>query len=72
VTDVVERRVRYLADTGPGTGGALVFDEAGRPIAVHRSGGQRTKLLGQPSTKLCEGVRADLIATTIRELNLTS
>jgi hypothetical protein len=72
VTDVVERRVRYLADTSPGTSGALIFDGAGRPVALHHSGGQRTKLLGQQPTKLCEGVRADLIATKIRELNLTS
>jgi hypothetical protein len=72
VTEVVERRIRYLADTSPGTSGALIFDGAGRPIALHRAAGQRTKLLGQPATKPCEGVRADLIATKMRELNLRS
>jgi hypothetical protein len=57
VTDFDARVVHYLTDTQEGSSGAPVFDDAGRLIAVHHSGGRPQEKLGKPPVKKNEGVR---------------
>lgn len=65
VSTVEPQQVFYLTDTEGGTSGSLVFNAAGKAIALHRVGGVPQKLVGTVPLKNNAGVRIDLVVDAI-------
>jgi hypothetical protein len=66
ITAITDEFVEYLTDTMPGSGGAPVFDAAGRLVALHFTGGERSRVEGKPSTQKNRGIRATRILERAR------
>ncbi len=57
ITDFDDRVVHYLSDTQYGSSGAPVLNDAGKILALHRSGGRPQEIAGKPPVKKNEGTR---------------
>lgn len=66
ITYFDNRVVHYVSDTQVGSSGSPVFDELGRMIALHHSGGRPQEIAGQLPIKKNEGIRASRVAAGLK------